>query len=73
MGVGNGPGPESATLVREFAGHAGIANAAARTHDCARPVRLRGSTRLVDIATGEARMLYSSGAGAGRLRLAALR
>ncbi|MEP6815407.1 MAG: replication initiator [Marmoricola sp.] len=40
---------------------AGRDSAAARTHDCARPVRLRGSTQLVDLATGETRVLYSSG------------
>ena len=42
-------------------GEAGISSAQQRTHDCARPVRLSGSTRLVNTTTGEVRTVYSSG------------
>ncbi len=44
----------------ELLGEAGLASARQRTHHCARPVRLRGSTRLVSTTTGEVRPIYSS-------------
>jgi hypothetical protein len=42
-------------------GEAGISSAQARTHDCARPVRLAGSTQHVNLTTGETRTVYASG------------
>ena len=41
-------------------GEAGIASMERRTHHCARPVRLHGSTAMVNRATGEVRTVYSS-------------
>ncbi|HLN78802.1 MAG TPA: replication initiator [Nocardioidaceae bacterium] len=41
-------------------GEAGIESARRRVHDCERPIRLRGATKLVDPATGEIRTLYAS-------------
>jgi hypothetical protein len=41
-------------------GRAGSGDAEKRAHGCARPVRLRGSTTLVDTATGEVRDVYGS-------------
>ncbi|WP_051217717.1 replication initiator [Nocardioides insulae] len=38
----------------------GLDTAEARARGCSRPVRLRGSTRLVDTSTGEATTVYSS-------------
>jgi hypothetical protein len=46
----------SSTLV----GEAGQADAEKRARGCARPIRLVGSTSLVDRATGEVRPVYSS-------------
>jgi len=60
MGVVGGCERGLALPVSTLVGHAGADSAAARTHDCARPVRLRGSTRLVDATTGEVRVRYSS-------------
>jgi hypothetical protein len=45
---------------RRLLGEAGIDSARQRVHDCERPIRLRGSTRLVNPATGEIRTLYAS-------------
>ena len=50
----------TATLSRRMLGEAGQHSAAKRTHDCARPVRLVGSTRHRDRTTGEERVVYSS-------------
>jgi len=55
-----GFGLESGLSVVELVGHAGRDSASSRTNDCARPVRLRGSTQLVDVDSGETRVLYSS-------------
>ena len=41
-------------------GEAGVSSAEHRTHDCASPIRLRGSKELVDTRTGEVLVLYSS-------------
>ena len=38
--------------LRRLLGEAGVSSAQQRTHDCARPVRLRGATRLVNTSTG---------------------
>ena len=46
--------------LREMLGEAGLSSAQLRTHDCARPVRLKGSTQLVNPTTGEVRTVYSS-------------
>lgn len=45
---------------RRMLGQAGIGSAQKRTHDCARPIRLKGSTRLVNRTTGEVRTVYAS-------------
>jgi hypothetical protein len=45
---------------RRLLGEAGIDSARRRVHDCERPIRLRGSTTLVNPATGETRTLYAS-------------
>lgn len=45
---------------RRMLGQAGIGSAHKRTHDCARPIRLKGSTRLVNKSTGEVRTAYAS-------------
>lgn len=45
---------------RQLLGEAGRSDAEQRARGCARPVRLRGSTRLVDPATGEVRDVYGS-------------
>jgi len=60
MGAEEGSGNGAGVPIALLAGHAGIDSAATRTNECARPVRLRGSTQLVDMATGETRVLYSS-------------
>lgn len=44
----------------DLLGGAGIDDAERRAGGCARPVRLRGRTELVDTATGELRVLYDS-------------
>lgn len=56
------PHGEFASLVplRRMLGEAGLSSAQQRTHDCARPVRLSGSTQLVNPTTGEVRTVYSS-------------
>ena len=59
-----GPGNGAGMPIADLAGHAGIDSAAARTNDCARPVRLRGSTQLVDAATGETTGALLLGPGA---------
>jgi hypothetical protein len=41
-------------------GEAGIDSARRRVHGCERPIRLRGSTRLVNPSTGEVRTRYAS-------------
>ncbi len=41
-------------------GEAGIDSARRRVHDCERPIRLRGATKLVNPTTGETRTLYAS-------------
>ncbi len=46
--------------LRQMLGEAGLSSAQQRTHDCARPVRLKGSTQLVNTTTGEVRIVYSS-------------
>lgn len=45
---------------RRMLGEAGIDSARRRVHECERPIRLRGATRLVNPATGEIRTLYAS-------------
>jgi len=52
--------PASPVPLRRMLGEAGVSLAQRRTHDCARPVRLKGSTRLVNPTTGEVRTVYSS-------------
>ncbi|MGZ5418807.1 MAG: replication initiator [Nocardioides sp.] len=49
-----------ATIDVAFIGSAGQGDAEKRARGCARPVRLRGSTELVDTRTGEAVEVYSS-------------
>ena len=46
--------------LREMLGEAGLSSAQQRTHDCARPVRLKGAAQLLNITTGEVRTVYSS-------------
>jgi len=54
----------SATVVEPlspgFLAEVGLDTAEARAQGCSRPVRLRGSTMLVDTSTGEATTVYSS-------------
>ncbi len=45
---------------RRMLGEAGIDSARKRVHECERPVRLRGATKLVNPSTGETRTLYAS-------------
>ena len=52
-------GVPSPVPLREMLGEAGVSSAQQRTHECARPVRLRGSTQLVNPETGEVRAVYS--------------
>ena len=52
---------------RRMLGQAGIGSAAKRTHDCARPVRLRGSTRLVNRGHRRGPHGLLLGPGAGRV------
>ena len=73
MGAQEGSGDGAGVPIALLAGHAGIDSATARTNDCARPVRLRGSTQLVDTATGEARVPLLLGPGAGRVHVGAVR
>jgi|1186.fasta_scaffold06712_1 hypothetical protein len=60
MDASTEPPVDQALPSRELLGLAGIGSAQQRTHDCARPVRLHGSTTLVNRATGETRTVYSS-------------
>ena len=53
-------GAPSPVPPRQMFGEAGLPSAQQRTHECARPVRLKGSTRLVNTTTGEVRSVYSS-------------
>ena len=49
-----------AALSRRMLGEAGLHSAAERTHQCAHPVRLVGSTSHLNPTTGEERVLYAS-------------
>jgi hypothetical protein len=51
--------PAPPVPLRQMLGEA-LASAQRRTHDCAQPVRLSGSTQLVNPTTGEAPTVHSS-------------
>ena len=54
------PSPVPGPLPTRVLGEAGLASAQARTHDCERPIRLRGAKELVNKKTGEVHVLYAS-------------
>ena len=56
--VGDAPAPAGPSW--QLLGSAGVGSAQKRVRDCARPIRLRGATWLVNRSTGEVREVYSS-------------
>ena len=50
----------AAELDQGLLGEAGVADAGRRVRGCSRPVRLRGSTQIVERATGQVREVYGS-------------